>query len=438
MIKKNKILNGNWALTGARIYDPFKKKYLKGDILLKDGKFDSITDKKIPEKINRIDCNGKIITHAFTDIHVHLREPGREDKETIETGCLSAMAGGFTTICSMPNTDPPIDSPESIRFVKDKSNHLPVNVLPIGAITKGQEGKELAEIGQMVNEGAVAISDDGIPLKDSRLMRFALEYSKMFDIPVINHAEDVFFKENTIMNEGKSSTVLGLTGNPDISESIMVSRDLLIADYVDGRIHIPHVSSKKSLEIIKKYKKKGIRVTAETTPHHIFFNDSSLLSYNSNLKVAPPIKGESDRIALIKGIKDGTIDCIASDHAPHTLEDKEHDICHAECGMIGLETSFSASYTALSRKGLGIEEIIPLFVNGPMDIINRSNTFLTKGESVELVVICEKEKWTVGENDIFSKSSNSAFLGEELVSRIELTISDNNCFGFIDNIIEKK
>ena len=234
------------------------------------------------------------------------------------------------------------------------------------------------------------------PLEDSRLMRFALEYSKMFDIPVINHAEDVFFKENTVMNESISSTVLGLSGNPDISESIMVSRDLLIADYVDGRIHVPHVSSQKSVDIIRGYKKKGLRVTAETTPHHIFFNDSSLLSYNPNLKVSPPIKGELDRIALIKGIKDGTIDCIASDHAPHTLEEKEHDICHAACGMIGLETSFSASYTVLSKEGLGIEDVIHLFINGPMDIINRPQKFLVKREPVELVVISEKERWVVG------------------------------------------
>ena len=428
MIKKNKILNGNWALTGARIYDPFKKKYLKGDILLKDGKFDSITDKKIPEKINRIDCKGKIITHAFTDIHVHLREPGREDKETIETGCLSAMAGGFTTICSMPNTDPPIDSPESIRFVKDKSNHLPVNVLPIGAITKGQEGKELAEIGQMVNEGAVAISDDGIPVEDSRIMRFALEYVKMLGIPVINHAEDVFLRDGAVMNEGVESTKLGLAGSPHITESIMVSRDLMINEHVNGRLHVPHVSSMESVEMLRRYKKSYDTITSEVTPHHIYFNDSFLSAFDTNFKVAPPIRSEEHRKALINGIKDGTIDCIATDHAPHNIEEKENDFIHASCGMIGLETAFSSSYTALKKEKVSIEKIVSLFTSGPCRVMNIQKEFLPKESNAEFVVIDLDKKWKVSSENFKSKSSNSGFIGQELTSRIIHTISGKNCF----------
>ena len=429
MIKGDKILNGKWLLKGGKIYDPFKDKYLNGDILINNGKFEAlIKDNKVAKDVKVLDCSNKLITHAFIDLHAHFREPGREDKETLESGCLSALYGGYTTVCLMPNTEPPIDTPELIKFIVDKTSDYPVDILPIGAISKGQSGKELTEVGLMVKEGAVAISDDGIPVEDSRIMRYALEYSKMFDIPVINHAEDVFLRENTVMNESLESTKLGLEGSPYITESIMVSRDLMINEYVNSRLHVPHVSTKESVEIIRRYKKSHDTISAEVTPHHIYFNDSALSSFNSNLKVAPPIRSEEHRLSLIEALRDGTIDCIATDHAPHNIEEKENDFVHASCGMIGLETAFSSSYSALNKKKFSIEKIISLFTSGPCKVMNIEKIFLEKGNSAEIVVIDLDKKWKVSKDDFKSKSSNSGFINETLDSRVIYTISGKNCF----------
>ena len=410
MIKGDKILKGSWFLINGKIYDPFKEKYLKGNILIDNGRFIELTTKSIPKDANIIDCSNKLITHPFIDIHAHFREPGREDKETLESGSLSALYGGYTTVCLMPNTDPPIDTPELIKFIIDKTLDYPISILPIGAISNNQEGKELTEIGLMVKEGAVAVSDDGIPVEDSRIMRFALEYVKMLGIPVINHAEDVFLRDGAVMNESVESTKLGLTGSPHITESIMVSRDLMINEHVNGRLHVPHVSSMESVEILRRYKKSYDTITAEVTPHHIYFNDSSLSKFNTNFKVAPPIRSEEHRKALINGIKDGTIDCIATDHAPHNIEEKENDFIHASCGMIGLETAFSSSYTALKKEKISIEKIISLFTSGPCRVMNIQKEFLTKGNIAEIVVIDLENEWKVSENDFKSKSSNSGFL----------------------------
>ena len=259
-------------------------------------------------------------------------------------------------------------------------------------------------------------------------MRYALEYSKMFGIPVINHAEDVFLRSAAVMNESVESTKLGLQGSPHITESIMVSRDLMINEYVKSRIHVPHVSSKESVEIIRRYKKSCDTVSAEVTPHHIYFNDESLNTFNSNLKVAPPIRSEEHRKALIDGLNDGTIDCIATDHAPHNIEEKESDFLHASCGMIGLETAFSSSYTALTKEKMSIEKIISLFTSGPCKVMNIKRDFLVKGSPAEIVVLDLDIDWKVSENDFKSKSSNSGFIGETLKSRVTHTISGKDCF----------
>ena len=428
MIKSDKKLNGKWVFSKAKIYDPFKEKYLKGNILINNGKFIELIGNDTPSDASVIDCSKKFITHPFIDLHAHFREPGREDKETLESGCLSALYGGYTTICLMPNTDPVIDTPELIKFIIDKTSDYPIDVHPIGAITKNQDGKELTEISLMVKEGAVAISDDGIPVEDSRIMRFALEYVKMLGIPVINHAEDVFLRDGAVMNESIESTKLGLTGSPHITESIMVSRDLMINEHVNGRLHVPHVSSMESVEMLRRYKKSYNTITAEVTPHHIYFNDSSLSKFNTNFKVAPPIREEEHRKALINGIKDGTIDCIATDHAPHNIEEKENDFIHASCGMIGLETAFSSSYTVLKKEKISIEKIVSLFTSGPSKTMNIDKKFLSKEADAEFVVIDLNQKWEVSENDFKSKSCNSGFIGEELTSRVTHTISGKNCF----------
>ncbi len=427
-MKTNKVLSGKWAFINGKIYDPFKKVYINGSIVIEDGIIISVGDVDVADA-ETIDCNGKIITQGFIDIHAHFREPGREDKETLETGARSAMAGGFTRVCVMPNTDPPLDTPESIRFIKDKSANLPIQIYPIGAITIGQKGNEIAEYGEMVSEGAVALSDDGLPVENGHVLRLALEYSSMYDVPVINHAEDVPLRNDGLMNESPLSTRLGLDGNPDISESVMVHRDLSIAEYVNGRIHIPHVSTKKSVELIRQYKKMGVNVTAEVTPHHIGLTEERLVDFDTNAKVAPPLRTDVDRVALIDGLKDGTITCIATDHAPHTLEDKEKDMKHAPCGMIGLESAFGISHTMLSKEGASTEDVIGWMTAGPASVLKWDIEAFEVGAPAELVVLDKNTSWEMKTEDIYSRSKNSPMVGMKFTGKVDLTVCGENVFG---------
>ena len=427
-MKKIKKINKKVILKGGLIIDPFENKKYKNDIYILNGNIVEISDSIDIEDALTIDCNKKVITSGFVDIHAHFREPGNENKETLNSGSLSAMAGGFTDVCIMPNTLPPIDSPESIQFILSKASSLPINIYPIGAITKGQQGSEITEIGEMVNNGAIAISDDGLPVVNGNVLRYALEYSKMFNIPVINHAEDVCLRANGLMNEGYMSTILGLDGNPDISESTMIFRDLSIAEYVDGRIHIPHVSSAKSVEIIKEFKDKGVNVTAEVPPHHLYVTDKILENFNSNAKVAPPIRTEDDRTALINGLKSGIIDCIATDHAPHAIEDKECDFEQACCGMIGLETAFPLSYEILSKNGSSIEEIIKWLTVKPSKILGINKQGFSIGSKADICIIDLDKKWTFNKENIYSKSSNSPFIGSKFNTYIDTVISKGYLF----------
>ena len=424
----NKI-NGYILLKNGKIYDSFLSLNKAADILIKDGIIYKIKN-KISEKSNYkiIDCKDKIITNGFIDLHSHFREPGFESKETIETGSNAAFYGGYTRICTMPNTDPVIDTPELVTHLINRAKSLPIYIHPIGAITKGQKGKELAEIGGMVESGAVAISDDGIPLNNSYLLRAALEYSKKFNIPVINHAEDSFLVNEGLMHEGKKSLKLGLSGNPDISETTMIFRDLSIAEYVKGRIHIPHVSSYKSLKIIDQFKKSGLNVTAEVTPHHLCLTDEILNEFNTDAKVSPPIRSKKHKDALIKAIQTGVLDCIATDHAPHSIEDKEKDFKNSSCGMIGLESAFGLVNKNLSDK-MKIESIIDLFTVKPAKIINLNPHLIQEGSLAELNVINPNYKWIFNENYIQSKSKNTPIIGKELMGKALITINK----GYISN-----
>jgi dihydroorotase len=379
--------------------------------------------------MKNVDCTGKIISPGFIDIHAHFREPGREDKETLETGAKAALYGGFTRVCVMPNTNPPLDSPESINFIIEKSINLPVKIFPIGSITQGQRGDQLTEIGEMVSAGAVAISDDGLPVQNGQVLRYAYEYAKKFGIPVINHAEDIYLRNNGVMNEGSLSTRLGLPGNPDISESVMVHRDLEIADFCDGRIHVPHVSTRRSVDLIRKYKSMGLNVTAEVTPHHLGLTEEKLLNYNTHAKVAPPLRSALDREALIKGLIDGTIDCIATDHAPHTIEDKEMDFIHAPCGMIGLESAFGLCHTIMTHAGSNSEEIIQWFTNRPASVMGWDLEAYPIGGIAEIVIIDSKKKWIFNESDIMSRSKNSPIVGMEFTGKVEAVISGKYAIG---------
>ena len=416
-------------LEGGTIYDPFENKKIKGSILIQNGLVKEVGDIAAPENVNKVNCRGKLISPGFIDIHAHFREPGREDKETLATGARAAISGGFTRVCVMPNTNPPLDSPEAIRFIIEKSADLPVKIYPMGAITIGQKGLELTEVGEMVKAGAVAISDDGLPVQNGQVLRNALEYAQKYSIPVINHAEDIHLRNDGVMNESILSTKLGLPGNPDISESVMVHRDLEVADYTGGRIHIPHVSTKRSVDLIRKYKKMGVNVTAEVTPHHIGLTEEKLWEYDTYAKVAPPLRQDSDRNALIEGLLDGTIDCIATDHAPHTIEEKEMDFIHSPCGMIGLESAFGLSNTVLTNAGATTEQVIQWFTNGPSAIMGWNIVPFQVGKQAEVILIDPKKNWEFNESYIQSRSKNSPMLGMKFTGKVELTISGKFSFG---------
>ena len=419
----------NLVLKNGTIIDPYLGKTYEGDVWIKNGKIAGVGNINIPNDSTIINCSGKTITHGFCDIHVHFREPGREDKESLQTGSRAAMAGGFTRVCVMPNTNPPLDTPESINFIIKKAEKCPIHIHPIGAVTKTQGGNDLTEMGLMHQEGAVAFSDDGLPIQDGAMMRIALEYSTLMDLPIINHAEDECLRSNGLMNDGVVSSQLGLGGNVDLAESVMIHRDLELASYTNARLHIPHVSSSKSLDHIRKVKLVNHKVTAEVTPHHLYFNEEALRDFNTNLKVAPPIRTESDRLNLIKAVKDGTIDCIATDHAPHTIEDKETTFDLASFGMIGLESCFGAvSKVLIKDNGMSLLDVVRLLTVKPRAIMGFEKDLFKIGAEVELTVIDPNFEYVFKKENIKSRSVNSPYIGEKMIGKINYTISKNKVY----------
>ena len=415
------------VLQGGTIMDPLSGRSRKGNVVIERNKIKSVGSVGGAKGETVIDCSGLVITHGFCDIHVHFREPGREDKETLQTGSRAALAGGFTRVCIMPNTSPPLDSPESIRFVVEKAEECPVHIHPIGAVTKGQKGQELTEVQAIFSEGAVAVSDDGLPITDAQVMRLALEYTSMFDKPVINHAEDECLRNNGVMHEGEISTRLGLAGNPSLAEAIMIQRDLELANMIQTKLHVPHVTSASGAANIRRMKKSNSNITAEVTPHHLFFNDQALLEYNTNFKVAPPIRSEKDRKELIKAVKDGTFDCIATDHAPHTIEEKEATFDLAPFGMIGLESCFGAVNKVLD---MPLKELLKLLTVNPRRVMGFEEDLFTTGCAAELTILDPDQEWTFMEQNIYSKSRNTPFVGERLKGKVHFTISK----GFIADL----
>ena len=416
-------LKKNHILINGTVLDPFNGTEKKADIHIENGKIKEIGKISAPKNSEIIDCKNLFITHGFFDAHVHFREPGGEDKEDLNSGSMAALAGGFTGVCAMPNTDPPIDSPELTRYIIDRSKECPINIHPIGAVTKSQKGKELTEMGAMIAEGAIAFSDDGLPIADAKVMQNALEYSSMFDIPIINHAEDECLKADGVMHMGKVSTNLGLPSSPGITESSMVHRDLELAVHVGARLHVPHVSSARSVEHIKTLKKKSEKISAEVTAHHLYFTDEDLVSYNTNLKVAPPIRSEKDKKALIAAVKNGTIDCIATDHAPHTIEEKEGTFDIAPFGMIGLETCFAAVNKILVYENkMDQMSLVKLLTVNPRRIMGVEQDLFSVGTNAEIVIYDPSEDWKFSKNNIFSKSHNSPFINKNLKGKIKATI----------------
>ena len=408
------------VLQGGTILDPLSGRSKKGNVVIERNKIKSVGSTGGEKGEAKIDCSGLVITHGFCDVHVHFREPGREDKETLQTGSRAALAGGFTRVCVMPNTSPPLDTPESIRFIVEKAEECPVHIHPIGAVTKGQKGQELTEVQGIISEGAVALSDDGLPISDAQVMRLALEYTSMFDKPVINHAEDECLRNNGLMHEGEISTRLGLAGNPSLAEAIMIQRDLELANMIQAKLHVPHVSSAGGAANIRRMKKLNPNITAEVTPHHLFFNDQALLEYNTNFKVAPPIRTEDDRKELIKAVKDGTFDCIATDHAPHTIEEKEATFESAPFGMIGLESCFGAVNKILD---MPLKELLKLLTVNPRRVMGFEEDLFKVGCAAELTILDPDQEWIYKEQNIYSKSRNTPFIGEKLKGKVRYTIS---------------
>jgi len=408
------------VLQGGTILDPLSGRSKKGNVVIERNKIKSVGSIGGTKGGTKIDCSGLVITHGFCDVHVHFREPGREDKETLQTGSRAALAGGFTRVCVMPNTSPPLDTPESIRFIVEKAEECPVHIHPIGAVTKGQKGQELTEVQGIISEGAVALSDDGFPISDAQVMRLALEYTSMFDKPVINHAEDECLRNNGLMHEGEISTRLGLAGNPSLAEAIMIQRDLELANMIQAKLHVPHVSSAGGAANIRRMKKLNPNITAEVTPHHLFFNDQALLEYNTNFKVAPPIRTEDDRKELIKAVKDGTFDCIATDHAPHTIEEKEATFESAPFGMIGLESCFGAVNKVLD---MPLKELLKLLTVNPRRVMGFEEDLFKIGCAAELTILDPDQEWIYKEQNIYSKSRNTPFIGEKLKGKVRYTIS---------------
>ncbi len=416
-------LKGRLLLKKPKIIDPVNETESINDVMLVDGKIEEIGIIDAGNDINSIDCNGLILTHGFCDLHVHFRDPGNGDKETLESGCESALSGGFTRVCTMPNTEPPIDSPELINYVIERTKKLPVHVHPIGSVTRGQAGLEISEMGLMKESGAVAFSDDGLPIQNGLVMRKALEYSKMFGVPIINHAEDDCLRANGLMNEGIVSTKLGLSGNPNIAESIMVFRDLKLAELTGAQLHVPHVSTAESVQYISQMKNQYGKITAEVTPHHIFYSDEALYEYDTNFKVAPPIRDVKSRKALIQGIKDGVIDCIATDHAPHNSHDKDTTFDLASCGLIGLESCLGVVKKVLvDDENLKLLDLIKLLTVSPRKIMGFDNDLLKIGKEAELVLFNDKEKWVFKKNYISSKSNNSPFVDTQLSGKVIHTL----------------
>ncbi len=412
-------------LTGGRVIDPSRGTDDLADVLLEDGRITAVgRNIGTPDGADTLDVRGKVVAPGLVDVHVHLREPGQEDLETIATGSASAVAGGFTSICAMPNTDPVCDNQGVVGFVIAQAQRAAkARVYPIGAVTLGQKGQQLAEFGELVGAGAVAVSDDGKPVATAHMMRTALEYAKTFGIPVADHCEDMSLATGGSMHEGIVSTRLGLKGIPAAAEEVMVARDILLAELTGGHVHLCHMSTRGSVELIRRAKERGIRVTAEACPHHFSLTHEACVGYNTNAKMNPPLREAADVEAIREGLKDGTIDCVATDHAPHHYDAKEREFDDAPNGIIGLETALGLSISELVGRGLlTLPQLLHRMSTAPARIFNLPGGTLLPGAPADLVVIDPTVKWTVQPETFCSKSRNTPFAGRELTGRAELTI----------------
>lgn len=407
-------------IKNVRLFDPANQLDRQGDLLIEAGKIARMAKGiQADRETKQVEGEGFLLTPGFVDLHTHLREPGFEHKEDIESGTKAAAAGGFTTLCCMANTHPVNDKAPVTRYILERSEEKGVvRVWPIGAISVGLQGKRLAEIGELKEAGCVAISDDGMTVMDSQLLRLAMDYAKGFDLPVITHCVDALLGAGGSMNEGVVSCQLGLRGIPREAEDMVVSRDIFLSGLTGARLHVAHVSTAGGVELIRRAKAGGLPVTGEAAPHHFTLTDEACRGYDTNAKMCPPLRTETDRLAVREGLADGTLDCIATDHAPHALVDKEVEFDQAAFGIIGLETAFSLAYRLVKEEVLSLEQLILLLTAKPLEVLGKPILGLRHGAAADLALIDLNTAWTYRASEGLSKSRNSPFEGWQLEGKV--------------------
>lgn len=414
-------------ISNGHLIDPLAPENTGMSVLIEDGIVSGWlkNGEAPPEGTTVFDATGLLVAPGFIDLHVHLREPGQEHKETIATGCAAAVAGGWTSVCPMPNTNPVNDNAAITRYMIEQAERAGLaNVFPIGAITKSSDGSELAEMGEMKAAGAVAVSDDGRPVPNAGMMRRAMQYAKDFDLPVVDHCEDKSLSSGGVMHEGRVSLLLGLRGMPALAEDVDVVRDIILAKETGAHIHIAHVSTKGAIEAVRRAKNEGINVTCEVTPHHFTLTDKVVEGYDTNTKMAPPLRSEEHLEAIIEGIKDGTIDAIATDHAPHHADEKALEYDRAPFGITGLETAVGLAFNELVHKGvIGLERLVEMCSANPARIFRLAGRGTLKpGSIADVTIIDPQAQWTYRGADSRSKSRNSPFEGWQFTGRSVATL----------------
>jgi dihydroorotase len=413
-------------LKGGRVVDPAARVDRQADLLIEDGRVARLERGLSASGAEVIDCTDLVVAPGFIDMHVHLREPGREDEETVASGARAAAAGGFATVACMPNTEPPNDNGSITEFIISQARRAgAASVLPIGCVSKARKGEELAEIGEMVRAGAVAVSDDGSPVASAQLMRRALEYCRLFDIPVIDHCEEPSLSAGGVMNEGPVSTALGLSGAPSAAEEIMVERDIRLAELTGGRVHIAHVSARGSVEAIRQARRRGVLVSGEAAPHHFALTDEAVRGYDTQCKMNPPLRAEEDRAAVLEGVLDGTLEAIASDHAPHNAIEKEEEFDRAPFGIIGLEAAVSISVDRLVHgAGMPLPELIRRFTQGPAAILRQKDRgTLAPGSRADVTVLNPDLQVRIDLGRLRSLSRNCPYQGWKLRGAAVMTLA---------------
>ncbi|MEK6769023.1 MAG: dihydroorotase [Gemmatimonadota bacterium] len=412
-------------IRGARVIDPSVGRDAVADLAIAEGRILAVGPSLgVPDGAEVIDANGLVVAPGFVDLHVHLREPGREDVETIATGARAAVAGGFTSVCAMPNTDPVTDNQAAVGFIVSQARQAgTARVYPIGAVSLGQRGEQLTEMGELVAAGAIAVSDDGKPVATAHLMRTALEYAMTFGIPVIDHCEDHTLSAGGAMHEGLTSTRLGLKGIPRAAEDVIVARDIALAELTGGHVHLAHISTAGAVRMIRDAKARGVPVTAEVTPHHFTLTDACCDGYNTNAKMNPPLREGHDVEALRAALADGTIDCIATDHAPHHYDAKEAEFDFAPFGVVGLETALGVAMVELVERGvLPLSALVHRLATRPAEVAHLPAGTLAPGAPADVIVFDPAAEWTVDPAAFFSKSRNTPFAGRRLKGVIRWTL----------------